>query len=62
MILIPQAILGGIVLLMIYKHKDGWTNRVSHLRLTWLALAYPSEFKHVFPWLTKDVHENLRDK
>mgnify|MGYP003629619401 CR=1 len=59
LLLIPQAMLGGIVLLMIYKPKDGWTNRISHLRLIWLALAYPSEFTQFFSWLEKDVHENI---
>jgi len=59
-LLVPQAMLGGIVLLMIYKPKDGWTNRVSHLRLIWLALAYPSEFTQFFSWLEKDVHENIK--
>lgn len=56
--LLGPAILGSVVLLLIARPKDGWTNRISHLQLVWMALAYPSadEFKHL-DWLRKDENE-----
>lgn len=56
-LLVPQALLGGTVILFIAKPKDGWTNRINHLKLVWLALAYPSRFVQYFPWLKSDVNE-----
>lgn len=57
---VPLALIGGTVILLIAKPKDGWTNRISHLRLVWLALSKPSDdvFKGI-EWLRRDVHENI---
>lgn len=74
--LLPTIAVGAMFIFFILKPKDKFTNRVSHLRLVWLALAYPSEFSELqrqhldypdyyqtaFPWLTKNVHKNIGEK
>jgi len=59
-LVLPEALIGAVFILLIAKPKDGWTNRISHLRLVWLALSKPSDevFKGI-EWLKRDVHENL---
>jgi hypothetical protein len=73
-LLLPLATLGALLVITWLKPKDKFTNRVSHMRLIWLAMAYPSEFddlyrlqedgtyKEAYDWLVKDVHENFGEK
>jgi hypothetical protein len=74
LLLLPLATLGAFLVITWLKPKDKFTNRVSHMRLLWLAMAYPSEFddlyrkdeygnyEEAYEWLVKDVHENFGDK
>ena len=71
---LPLTALGSLLVITWLKPKKKFTNRISHMRLIWLAMAYPSEFddlyrkdesasqlgyEEAFPWLVRDVHENF---
>tara|TARA_R110000772_G_scaffold16535_5_gene46821 strand:- start:1269 stop:1496 length:228 start_codon:yes stop_codon:yes gene_type:complete len=37
------------------------SNRIGHLQLWWLATTKPHLFTEQFPFLTKDVEDNIND-
>lgn len=37
------------------------SNRIAHLRLVWFAISKPELSVKIFPWLTRDEGDNLKE-